>query len=430
MDDYRLHPVALDAGLQVLLDASLRIIEETASSHDETYLPVSIEKFRIYRGDGRRDGAHLAGARLWSLARVIDSDENTVTADVSLFDEFGSPVAGIAGFTTKRIGGETLRHYFQAKSDRSREAAKHVADRDSGHWLTAEQRREMLLERLRGLSDEGKLRHVERIAFRIASEILRIPMDSLDGDRKLAHMGIDSLMGVEFRGKIQKEMGIELSNTDLLNASTPTWLAGLLIGKLNLPGEPETGTGLRERLEKPSVTEKETSEKEMSEKETPVATEVKGHLPLEKQISELPEHLYRTDCFVECLELQEQKGFLDEMGVGNPYSRVDETITGATARIEGKEFISFSSYNYVGLSGHHRVTAAAQGAILRYGTSPLGESHPRGREADPWGAGKDPRPFSGYGGLPCFRKRARHQRDHHRLSLVVAGSHRPRFAGP
>ncbi|HEY5627102.1 MAG TPA: aminotransferase class I/II-fold pyridoxal phosphate-dependent enzyme [Nitrospira sp.] len=57
------------------------------------------------------------------------------------------------------------------------------------------------------------------------------------------------------------------------------------------------------------------------------------------------------------------------LGIENPYFRIHDGMAGATTRIDGKEFINFSSYNYLGLSGHPVVSEAAKAAIDRYGTS-------------------------------------------------------------
>jgi 8-amino-7-oxononanoate synthase len=57
------------------------------------------------------------------------------------------------------------------------------------------------------------------------------------------------------------------------------------------------------------------------------------------------------------------------LGIANPYFRVHEGVAGATSVIDGRTYDNFVSYNYLGLNGDPRVTAAAKAAIDRYGTS-------------------------------------------------------------
>src|SRR5262249_17935995 len=57
------------------------------------------------------------------------------------------------------------------------------------------------------------------------------------------------------------------------------------------------------------------------------------------------------------------------LGIANPYFRAHEGVAGATTRIDGREYVNFSSYNYLGLNGDPRVREAAKRAIGRYGAS-------------------------------------------------------------
>lgn len=58
-----------------------------------------------------------------------------------------------------------------------------------------------------------------------------------------------------------------------------------------------------------------------------------------------------------------------QLGLDDPFFRLHEGIAGATTRIGGHEFINYSSYNYLGLAGDDRVTAAAVDAMKTYGTT-------------------------------------------------------------
>lgn len=57
------------------------------------------------------------------------------------------------------------------------------------------------------------------------------------------------------------------------------------------------------------------------------------------------------------------------LGLENPFFRPHEGIAGARTVIGGREHLNFASYNYLGLNGDPRVSAAAKAAIDRHGVS-------------------------------------------------------------
>ena len=59
----------------------------------------------------------------------------------------------------------------------------------------------------------------------------------------------------------------------------------------------------------------------------------------------------------------------DRLGMTNPFFRVHEGVAGATTHINGREYINFANYNYLGLTGDPAVNQAAKEAIDRYGTT-------------------------------------------------------------
>jgi 8-amino-7-oxononanoate synthase/acyl carrier protein len=83
----------------------------------------------------------------------------------------------------------------------------------------------------------------------------------------------------------------------------------------------------------------------------------------------LPESYYILEKTPEYVRLQRSKEQVARTGLRNPYFSVHEGVIADTTRIEGRELISFSSYNYLGLSGSSEVSASAKWAIDEFGTS-------------------------------------------------------------
>ena len=77
----------------------------------------------------------------------------------------------------------------------------------------------------------------------------------------------------------------------------------------------------------------------------------------------------RIEDFPEVREISERLRGAAALGLENPYFLVNDGVTRDTSVIDGNETLNFSSYNYLGLSGHPVVTAAVQDAVARYGSS-------------------------------------------------------------
>ena len=106
---YLIHPAILDACLQLLG----RAVPREGASIEDVYLPVGIQRIR---GVGR-------GRVTWSHVQVQIGDRPApaeFTANVTLFDENGAPVAEIEGLRLRRATRDTLLR---------------VTRRTSGEWL-------------------------------------------------------------------------------------------------------------------------------------------------------------------------------------------------------------------------------------------------------------------------------------------------------
>ncbi|WP_101946587.1 type I polyketide synthase [Mycobacterium sp. 3519A] len=78
---------------------------------------------------------------------------------------------------------------------------------------------------------------------------------------------------------------------------------------------------------------------------------------------------FRIGEFEEVKALADRKALAEAVGVENPYFLVNDGVTRDTSVINGAEVINFSSYNYVGMSGHPAVAAAVSDAVRQWGSS-------------------------------------------------------------
>ena len=78
---------------------------------------------------------------------------------------------------------------------------------------------------------------------------------------------------------------------------------------------------------------------------------------------------FRIGEFEEVKALADRFAFGEAIGVDNPYFMVNDGVTRDTSIINGAEVINFSSYNYLGMSGHPAVSEAVSDAVRRWGSS-------------------------------------------------------------
>jgi myxalamid-type polyketide synthase MxaB len=133
---YKLHPVLLDACLQMVGTALAEADQQAV------YIPVGVERLQVYR----RPSSHL-----WTEMKICQVEgwqQKTVTAAVQLFDESGNVVAQLEGLTLRSITRQALQQVLQQEDlshwlyeitwqAQERGATKHppVPAGQPGHWL-------------------------------------------------------------------------------------------------------------------------------------------------------------------------------------------------------------------------------------------------------------------------------------------------------
>ncbi len=86
-------------------------------------------------------------------------------------------------------------------------------------------------------------------------------------------------------------------------------------------------------------------------------------------VEDLPAPQSDVTQFPECLAFQSRLAGAAAAGLENPFFRCKERVHQSTATIAGRETITYTSFDYLGLAGHPRVIAAAKSALDRFGAS-------------------------------------------------------------
>lgn len=85
--------------------------------------------------------------------------------------------------------------------------------------------------------------------------------------------------------------------------------------------------------------------------------------------SEIPESSFLFEQFPAYQRIQIERAFARQAGLENPFFTVHEGVPSDTIRVNERELVNFSTYNYLGLNGHPHVTDTAMEAARRSGTS-------------------------------------------------------------
>ena len=98
---YQLHPVLLDASLQVL--GAIFLDDESS----DAYLPIKVKRLQVYRSPS---------SHLWSQVQIEPIEQKTpknLSANLRLYDQKGNLVARVEGLLLKRVSRKALKRVIQ-----------------------------------------------------------------------------------------------------------------------------------------------------------------------------------------------------------------------------------------------------------------------------------------------------------------------------
>jgi 8-amino-7-oxononanoate synthase len=176
----------------------------------------------------------------------------------------------------------------------------------------------------------GQTAEIAEIVYAKVRQIGRERVGELNWDTNILELGLDSLERMEIVASLEEAFGGRFPESVLPAMET--------CGEVVEAIQQYMGGGAKRRVPKPAY-------------------------------YEVPEKDYNFAKSPEYVRLQENFRIAQSTGLPIPFFNVHQGITNDRALIGGKEYISFSSYNYIGMSGDPAIIEAVQEATAKFGTS-------------------------------------------------------------
>ncbi len=281
-----------------------------------------------------------------AIRRVVSKEHELQVYAVVLVKPFSIP---------KTSSGKVKRHACKAgflKGTLKVIAQKTVGPEEAWTGAQFKNARHRMVEILKIEESEGRIGALESYFREQVAKVLKVPSFTIDAKGPLNGLGLDSLMVVELKTRVQTEIGAMLSEEALFQGASIRDFAAYILGEMT--GEDPVAT-----YGPLSVDVSLFLQEAEPLQQSPVCVDPQ----------EVPSEYYRFEEYPEVRNLEQMIRDMEANDVTNPYFQVYEGTNNHKAVVDGRELINYSSYNYLGLSGHPVVSRAAKDAIEHYGTS-------------------------------------------------------------
>ena len=198
---------------------------------------------------------------------------------------------------------------------------------------------QMLLPSANGMmvaDDETLNPTVLAAVIKVVKQVGESRAKDIHADSNIVHLGLDSMERLDIAHTLEQMFGGRIPEEVLQDVETVREVAEAIETHVGVELVDDSATGAKK------------------------SSRIKGPIP---------DSYYKLEKMPEFLRLRALQTKIESTGIRNPFFSVHDGRIGDTTRIDGKELISFASYNYLGLSGHPDVNQSAMNAISNFGTS-------------------------------------------------------------
>lgn len=180
-----------------------------------------------------------------------------------------------------------------------------------------------------------------------------IDPQTISSDSQFVDYGLDSVQAVTFASEVERVSGLRLAEGILFVYPSIRELSQHIIHRVG------------NNIDKLLITlEKVSLADELGTRDPDSLLSAKFH-----SLKDIPSDYYQFNLLPEYLELKERLSIYESGELSYPYFKTKQKSVKSNILIDGKEYIDFSSFDYLRLSRNPDVMKAAQLAIEQYGTS-------------------------------------------------------------
>ncbi len=280
-----------------------------------------------------------------AIRKAVSKEHELQVYAISLIKPFSIPKTSSGKIQRRVCKSEFLNNTLKIVAQRIGYAHDEETDRIDTQLLS--------LDEILNIPDPGnRVRNLENYFRNEVAKVLKVPIISIDSRSPLNELGLDSLLAVELKTRLEAGGSVSLSEEALFQGASIHDIVGhinyQIVGK---------NTGHPYRHISPN-------DAEFTQNEENAAKHVDT-----LNLDDIPEKFFQFEAYPEYLNLQNKFREMQSKNLENPFFKAFEGVNSHTARFQGRNYINFSSYNYLGLCGHPLVSKAAKEAIENYGTS-------------------------------------------------------------
>jgi acyl transferase domain-containing protein len=203
------------------LDSCFGVLVMTAQLNEgETFIPFSMEEIQFLRPVSNEN------LRIHALLRSKSEDGSRITGDITIETEDGEKVATFVGLEGRSAKMENLL----SRLNQTAELSKAEKNNESKE---ASEANSTLLSILIRTSSTRRDAVLTRKLVEILSKSLRLrPGQEIDSRERLFDLGVDSIIAVELKNRLQSELGLPISSTLLFDYPTIESLVNYILSDL------------------------------------------------------------------------------------------------------------------------------------------------------------------------------------------------------